>query len=58
MPKVDKAKRREEAAQMRRQAAELELLLLDEGNLGPAAPQGDASSAAFGVLPLQPESQL
>ena len=39
--KGDKASRREEAAAKRRQAAELELLLLDEGKLRHTAAQGE-----------------
>ena len=37
---AERAQKRAEAAQKRRQAAELELLLLDEGGLGTAAAAG------------------
>ena len=38
--KAERAQKQAEAAEKRRQAAELELLLLDEGGLGSAAPAG------------------
>ena len=46
--KRDKGSAQEEAARKRRQAAELELLVLDEGRLGSAQPTG-ASCASPGL---------